>query len=87
MAMNRSHSPHREIALSLSLHPCGGRPFQRSSLLNVSGEKGNNSTGDNDGQGEPDDAPKWPAKPVLLPHGDQRQGNENYAEKYNQQMT
>jgi hypothetical protein len=28
-----------------------------------------------DGDGEPDDAPKWPAKTVLFPHGDQRKAN------------
>ena len=44
-----------------------------SSLLNVSGEKGNDGTGACDGDGEPDDAPKRPTKPILLPHGDQRE--------------
>src|SRR5262245_11980884 len=34
----------------------------------VPGEKGNDSTGACDGQSEPDDAPKRPAKPILLPH-------------------
>ena len=46
--------------------------FQRLSFLNVSGEKGNDSTGAYDGNSEPDDAPQWPAETVLLPHGDQR---------------
>ena len=36
--------------------------FQRPSFLNVSGEEGNDSTGAYDGYGEPDDAPKRPAK-------------------------
>jgi len=41
--------------------------FQRPGFLNVSGEKGN-GIGAYDGQGEPDDAPKWPAKPIFFPH-------------------
>ena len=49
--------------------------FQRSSLLNVRGEKGNDSAGAYDGDGEPDDAPKWPAEAVFLPHRDQREGD------------
>ena len=49
---------------SYSLHAV--RHFlQRSSLLNVSGEKCDHSTRTCDGDGEPDDAPKWPAEMVL----------------------
>jgi hypothetical protein len=44
--------------------------LERSRLLNVSGEKGNRGARTYDGDGEPNDAPKWPPKPVLLPHGD-----------------
>ena len=64
-----------------------GNFFQRSSLLNVSGEKGNDSAGTYDGDSEPDDAPKWPAKTILFPHGDQRVNDAGYAQEYNQPQT
>ena len=57
--------------------------LQRSCFLNVSGEKGDHGTGARDGDREPDDAPKWPAKPVLLPHGDQRVNDAGEAQDYN----
>ena len=41
--------------------------LKRPSLLNVSGEKGNDSTGGYDGDGEPDDAPQRPAEAILFP--------------------
>ena len=44
--------------------------LQRSSLLNVSGEKGNGA-GNYDGESEPNDTFKWPAKTILFAHGDQ----------------
>ena len=40
-------------------------------FLNVSGEKGNGA-GNYDGESEPNDTFKRPAKSVLLAHGDQR---------------
>ena len=48
------------------------RFLHRPDLLNVSGEKDNDSAGTYDGQGEPDDAPEWPAKSILLPNGNQQ---------------
>ena len=45
---------------------------QRFERLIVAGDKANNRTGAYDGDGEPDDASEWPAKPVLFPHRDQR---------------
>jgi hypothetical protein len=57
--------------------------FQRSSFLNVAGEKGNRSAkAYDDGDGKPDEALKWPANAILFPHSDH--GNEKYAEKYSQ---
>ena len=49
----------------------------------VPGEKGNDSTGACDGQSEPDDAPKRPAKPILLPDGDQSEDDTGDAKDYN----
>jgi hypothetical protein len=45
-----------------------GDLLQRSGFLNVSGEKDNDGTGAYDRDGEPDDAPKWPAKTIFFPH-------------------
>ena len=45
--------------------------LQRPGLLNISGEKGNGA-GNYDGEREPNDTFKRPAKSVLLAHGDQR---------------
>jgi hypothetical protein len=45
-----------------------GEPFYRLRFLRVSGEKGNDSAGAYDDQVKPDDAPKRPTKPILLPH-------------------
>ena len=64
-----------------------GDSFQRSGFLNVSSEKSDNGTGAYDGQGEPDDASEWPAETIFFPHGDERQGNENYGQEYDQQKT
>jgi hypothetical protein len=57
--------------------------FQRSYLLNVSGEKGDDGAGAYDSDGEPDDAPERPAEAVFLPHGDQREDDENQGQEYN----
>jgi hypothetical protein len=61
--------------------------FYRPGCLRVSGEKGNDSTGAYDDQVEPDDAPKWPTKPILFPHGEQREDENNYSQECNQQKT
>ena len=45
--------------------------LQRPGLLNISGEKANGA-GNYDGEREPNDTFKRPAKSVLLAHGDQR---------------
>ena len=45
---------------------------QRFEGLIVAGDKANNRTGAYDGDGEPDNASEWPAKPVLFPHRDER---------------
>ena len=55
--------------ISYSLYTAGDL-LQRSSLLNVAGEKGNGA-GNYDGDSEPNDTFKRPTKTVLLPHGDQ----------------
>ena len=57
--------------------------LQRSSLLRVSGEKGNGA-GIYDGESEPNDTFKRPAKTILLPHGDQRVNDAGQAKEYNQ---
>jgi hypothetical protein len=56
--------------------------LQRSGLLNMSGEKGNGA-GNYDGEREPNDTFKRPAKSVLLPHGDQSEDNTGDAKDYN----
>jgi hypothetical protein len=55
----------------------GGDFLQRPGCLFVSSEKGNNRTGTYDGHCEPDDAAKWPAQPILFPHGDQRENDKD----------
>ena len=64
-----------------------GDLLQRSRFLNVSDQKPNDSTGAYDGDCKPDDVPKWPAKTVLFPHGDQCKDDKDYGKEYNQQMT
>ena len=56
--------------------------LHRPSFLNITGEEGNHSTGANDGDHEPDQPAKRPAKTVLLPHGDHREGDAGYSEEY-----
>ena len=57
--------------------------LQRSRLLNVSGEK-SNGAGNYDGEREPNDTFKRPAKTILFAHGDQRVNDAGYAQEYNQ---
>ena len=56
--------------ISYSLYAAGDL-LQRPSLLNVTGEKGNGA-GNYDGESEPHDTFKRPAKSVLFGHGNQR---------------
>jgi hypothetical protein len=53
-------------------------------FLNVSREQGDDSTRTCDGDGELDDASKWPTKAVFLPHGDQHEDDTGYAQEYDQ---
>ena len=55
--------------ISYGLYAAGDL-LQRPSLLNVTGEEGNGA-GNYDGESEPNDTFKRPAKSVLLPDGDQ----------------
>jgi hypothetical protein len=68
----------------MSLLPSVRDFLQRASLLHISGEKSNHSTGTCDGDGEPDNAPKRPAETVLLPHGDECEDDAGQAQEYNQ---
>ena len=52
--------------------------LERSDRLIVSREERNESTGTDDNDDEPDDAPKRPAETVFLPHGDQRINDKDY---------
>ncbi len=58
--------------------------LQGPSFLNVSREHGDHSTRTRDGDGKPDDAPKWRARTILLPHRDQREDDADYAQEYNE---
>ena len=57
--------------------------LQRPSLLNISGEKGNGA-GNYDGESEPNDTFKRPAKTILFAHGNQRVNDAGQAQDYNQ---